>query len=674
MQTETVLPIREVEHFWIPIKGILLAARMWLPEHAEEAPVPAILEYIPYRKNDGTATRDALRLPYLASHGYAAVRVDVRGAGDSEGLMTDEYSPDELDDGCEVIAWIAKQPWCNGHVGMTGKSWGGFNCLQIAAMRPPALKAVIAVAFTDNRYTDDVHYLGGCVSASEMLSWASVMLSYGATPPDPRWVGDVWKDMWKARLEAQTPWVEEWLSHQTFDEYWQRGSVCVDYDAIEVPVYAVAGLSDGYSNSVLRMLENLDTPSLGVLGPWGHSYPTQGHPRPAVGFLDESLRWWDRWLKGVENGIEDEPQVTTWMLDGNAPVVTGYPTGTMRPGYWTEDVSWPSDAVTPIQFPIFNLDQSKENLRIDEDTPQHHGRHGGQWWGNGYPGELAGPQQQIDMEGMPFTAPPLKEEMMLLGYPELHLKLAVDQPEAFIVARLCDVSPKGESKLISYGVLNLAHREGHIDPLPVVPGEMMTFTLELNVCGYRVPAGHRLRITLGTAYWPLVWPMPKPVMLTLKPADCQLILPKRLPQPRDADLEPFGPPQLSDPAPTTTLRERSMRRHTHRSPRSGRWVYTREDDDGHIRFDANGLQVSHYRGEVYSILPDDPLSARVWITHEHRVRRGDWEVHIETSSEMWADERDFYLRNRVTAWDRTKLRGSNDPVSDRTWEKRMPRR
>jgi putative CocE/NonD family hydrolase len=232
-RTEFPVPIREVENTWIPLSdGARLAARIWLPENAEADPVPAVLEYLPYRKNDGTAVRDALRHPYLAGHGYAMIRVDMRGSGDSDGILYDEYLPQEQEDALEVLAWIGRQPWCSGNIGMFGKSWGGFNSLQIAARRPPELKAVIAIAFTDDRYADDVHYMGGCVLGSQMLSWASVMLSYNAAPPDPRFVGSRWREMWLQRLRQSPPFVEQWLSHQRRDDYWQHGSVCEEYGDI----------------------------------------------------------------------------------------------------------------------------------------------------------------------------------------------------------------------------------------------------------------------------------------------------------------------------------------------------------------------------------------------------------------------------------------------------------
>src|ERR1700682_4918728 len=183
--TEFPREVREIEHVLIPLRdGTRLAARIWLPEDAERDPVPAILEYLPYRKRDGTYDRDALTHPYFAGHGYAGVRVDIRGSGESDGLLSDEYSLREQDDALEVIEWLAAQPWCSGAVGMMGISWGGFNALQVAARRPPALKAIITVYSTDDRYADDIHYKGGCL-LNDNLWWGSIMLAYQGRPPDP---------------------------------------------------------------------------------------------------------------------------------------------------------------------------------------------------------------------------------------------------------------------------------------------------------------------------------------------------------------------------------------------------------------------------------------------------------------------------------------------------------
>ena len=268
--------------------GIRLAARIWMPEDATTHPVPAILEYIPYRKRDSTRVRDALMHPYFAGHGYACVRADLRGSGDSEGLLQDEYLQQELDDGIEILRWLSRQPWCNGDVGMIGISWGGFNGLQIAALRPPPLKAVISVCSTDNRYSDDIHHMGGCL-LGDNLSWASTMFAYNSCPPDPDVVGEQWRQMWLQRLQGSSLWLDTWLRHQRRDSYWRHGSICENYAAITCPVYAISGWADGYSNTVFRLLTHLQVPRKGLIGPWGHKYPHIGVPGPAIGFLQEAI-------------------------------------------------------------------------------------------------------------------------------------------------------------------------------------------------------------------------------------------------------------------------------------------------------------------------------------------------------------------------------------------------
>ena len=321
MQTRTEFPntISVIEHALIPLSdGVTLSAMIWLPEDAEANPVPAILEYLPYRKRDGTTERDALNHPYFAGHGYGSVRVDIRGSGDSEGVLKGEYLKQEQDDALEVLAWIAAQPWCTGSIGMIGISWGGFNGLQIAARRPPELKAVISLCSTDDRYADDVHFMGGCLLVDK-LAWGSTMFAINATPPDPALVGDKWREMWMDRLEGSGFWLEEWHRRQRRDDFYKHGSIAEDYSAIQCPVYLVGGWADGYSNPIFRMLANLHCPRKGLVGPWAHKYPNFALPGPQIGFLQECLRWWDKWLKGIETGIMDEPMVRTWVNDPVRP-------------------------------------------------------------------------------------------------------------------------------------------------------------------------------------------------------------------------------------------------------------------------------------------------------------------------------------------------------------------
>lgn len=318
--------------------GARLYARIWRP--LTDEPVPALLEYLPYRLTDWTAPRDAQRHPWYAGHGYASVRVDVRGHGNSEGRPGDEYDARELADGVAVVEWLAAQPWCTGSVGMFGISWGGFNSLQIAALAPEPLKAVVTVCSTDDRYDNDVHYMGGSVLAVDMHAWAATMLAFAARPPDPRHVGDGWREQWLARLDAVEPLVDTWLAHQTRDAYWKHGSVCEDYAAIGAAVLAVGGWHDPYRDTVLRLVEHLPKDRVrGLIGPWSHQYPDRGlPPGPAIGFLQETLRWWDHWLKGEDTGVLAEPLLRSWISDPHPPA-TSY---AELPGRWVGDDAWPS--------------------------------------------------------------------------------------------------------------------------------------------------------------------------------------------------------------------------------------------------------------------------------------------------------------------------------------------
>jgi len=330
--------VRHTENIWIRLKdGQRLAARLWLPESAVRQPVPAIVEYIPYRKRDITRGRDSINMPYLAGHGYACLRVDLRGSGDSDGVLTDQYLEQEQDDGVQAIEWVARQAWCDGNVGMLGISWGGFNALQIAARRPPSLKAIIPVCATDDLYSDNMHYMGGCLLADN-LSESTTMFAFNSLPPDPEFVGPRWRDMWLERLAGSGLWLNIWLREQRRTEFWKRGSVCENYAAIRCPVMAVSGWADGYTNAVFRLMQHLDVPRKGLVGPWGHKYPHQGIPGPAIGFLQEVRRWFDHWLKGEETGIMQEPQIRVWMQDSASPT-TAYQS---RPGRWIAEHSWPS--------------------------------------------------------------------------------------------------------------------------------------------------------------------------------------------------------------------------------------------------------------------------------------------------------------------------------------------
>ena len=351
--------IRTVELAWIPMSdGRRLAARLWLPVDAEQDPVPAILEYIPYRRRDGTRPRDEETHAWVAAQGYACARVDIAGSGDSDGLLLDEYLQQEQDDAVEIIAWLAGQPWCSGKVGMIGISWGGFNGLQVAARQPPALKAVISIASTVDRYADDVHFMGGALLADNM-DWGAAFFTYAALPPDPEMVGGGWRKQWLERLEVLRPFPPLWLAHQRRDDFWKHGSVCENYAAIKCPVLGVSGWADGYTAAVFRLAENLSGPCKGLVGPWGHLYPHRGVPGPAIGFLQECVRWWDRWLKGKPTGVEQDPTLRLWLQD-SVPPQSHYD---HRPGRWIGLESWPAPEIEEARLALNAREVSSRRRR-----------------------------------------------------------------------------------------------------------------------------------------------------------------------------------------------------------------------------------------------------------------------------------------------------------------------
>jgi len=665
-------PVREIENLWIPLPdGARLAARVWLPEDAAGNPVPALLEFLPYRKSDGTTLRDSLRAPYYAGHGYAVLRVDMRGSGDSDGVLYDEYTAQEQDDAVAVIAWIAQQSWCSGAVGMMGISWGGFNALQVAARRPPALRAVLAIGFTDDRYADDVHYMGGCVITSQMLSWGSVMLAYNALPPDPRWVGDRWRDMWFDRLENSPPFVETWLAHQTRDAYWKHGSVGEDYSAIQVPVYAVGGWADSYNNSVPRLLAGLSSPRKGLIGPWAHMYPEMATPGPAIGFLQESLRWWDHWLKGIDSGIMDEPFLRCWIQD-SVPTATYY---AARPGRWLAEPSWPSPHVAEQNLYLTGngavswlSDQPGAEVALTIRGREGYGFDVGQWGSYGTPGEWPGDQRAADGEALTFDSTPLDAPQDILGYPLVDLALSADRPLALVAARLCDVAPDGASTLVSWGLLNLTHRDSHEFPEPLAPGRRYRVTMQLNVIGHRLAAGHRWRLALSPVYARHAWPSPEPVTLTVYAGpESRLRLPVRAPQASDDALPPFPPAEVAPPLAMETLRTPATRKHIRHDLIDGLTEFTLDDDNGRRRHVGSGMVVDDHLLERYTIRDGDPLSLKVHIERTLELQRGQWRVRVETRSTMTADATNFYLSNHLDAYE------GNTRVFTRSWTRAIPR-
>ncbi|MEU9187162.1 CocE/NonD family hydrolase [Streptomyces sp. NPDC048484] len=681
---------KEEEDVRIPMPdGIQLSARVWRPTSSDNEPVPAVLEYIPYRKRDLTSVRDSMHHPYIAGHGYACVRVDLRGTGDSEGVLRDEYLEQEQADAEAVLAWLADQPWCDGSTGMMGLSWGAFAALQVAARQPPSLRAIVIASFTDDRHADDMHYMGGAM-LSDNLAEAGTMFAYATLPPDPAVVGDRWREMWHERLENSGPWALPWLRHQRRDDYWRHASVSEDYQAVRCPVLASSGWADGYSNAVTRLLGHLDVPRKGLIGPWSHKFPHLGEPGPAIGYLQEVVRWWDHWLKGADNGVMDGPMLHTWMQD-SVPPSTSYEE---RPGRWVAEPTWPSPYVHPVTHPLTrhrigtpveaNADADAgagvgagagvedgtagEGAAMTVRSPLSVGQFAGKWASYNAPPDLPYDQREEDGGSLVFETEPLTERLEILGSPTVELDLSADRPVAMVAARLSDVSPDGAATRVTYGLLNITRRESTENPEPLEPGTRYRATVQLNGVGQAFPPGHRVRLSLSTSYWPLAWPPPEPALLSVYEGSSTLTLPVRpTDEPDEIAVNPFEEPEGTPPVSTTRL-----------TAPEGRWEVKRDmvgyraeleivKDQGLVHFDEIDLDVGRRAYERYTAVADDFTSVTGESAWTMRFSRDDWDVRVETRTRLSCDERDFFVDATLDGYEGERR------VFSRTWNETVPR-
>ncbi len=636
-----------------------LSTRLWKPIDALGDPVPVILEFLPYRKRDGTNARDALTHPYFAQRGYACARVDMRGNGDSHGLMADEYTQQELDDAVEVIRHLAAQDWCNGSIGMMGISWGGFNSLQVAAMTPPELKAVITLCSTVDRFADDIHYKGGCL-LNENLGWGATMWSYSGRAPDPALRSD-WREMWLDRLENEPFLPAKWLRHQTRDEYWKHGSVCEDFSTITAKVLAIGGWGDAYKNTVSNIVENIDG-SKGIVGPWVHKYPHFATPEPRIGFLQEALRWWDKWLKGIETGVENDPDLRLYQMDGVRPQ-TWY---TERAGRWVAQTP-ERDHHHPAEIRKYFLGDdglTDEPATIDANviSPQDCGADSGEYCAIWLGPEMPGDQRRDDALSAIWDGNTLDSDLVITGAPEITLCVSSDKPVAQLAARLNHIHPDGSSTRITYGILNLCHRDGHGKSKPLPINQSVNVTLNLDQCAYTVPAGHRVRVSISNAYWPLLWPSPEATRLQIHSGTINLPLLNEV----AGSTVTFPPPEAADPWETTTIREDTNSRRQETDLNTGIVHLHIVDDFGKVRDADHGLINGSIAREHWQIHPNDPLSAKGSCHWTDELERKNIRLRTEARCEMWSDKDTFYLSAKIEAFENDQLiyqRDLNDEIS-----------
>jgi uncharacterized protein len=618
-----------IENEWIPMAdGARLAVRLWIPEDADTNPVPVVLEYLPYRKRDGVRRRDEATAQNLAPYGLAFARVDIRGTGDSDGVMTDEYDEPELRDGVDCIAWLARQSWCNGAVGMRGISWGGINALQIAARRPPSLKAIMSMGSVDNRFTGDAHYIGGAL-ATENFKWGTYFKVYMGAPPDPEISGPEWERKWHERLEAAPPILDRWTSHQRYDAYWQRGSVAADYAQIKCPVYIVNGWLDPYSSVTSTLLEGLSVPRKALVGPWGHLMPNLPQPL-GLDWPHEEVRWWLQWLSGVDTGILREPEVRVYMPYRTVSEVYPGPI----PGRWISEETWANRHTRPVIWHLGGHGLSRDHpggravRRLPAD--QVVGLAKAQWMPS-----ILGDQSADDAHSAIFDSTPLERDQEILGVPRARIRIRSDVPVATLAVRLCEVTG-GKSWLVSYGLLNLTHRDSHEHPVALEPGHAYDVVIPLYLVAHRFKRGSRIRVSLSQGLWPLVWPSPSIADLTVDTAASQIELPVRILDVPDA---PFIIPEIHSQSATAYL-------HSEIGPGTEANLVTPLQ---RIEFTEIGTVVETESSEHLAIEAGKANSS-VWSQRNStRWQRGDWDCTVSAEFELTSTATDFHLRESLHA-------------------------
>ena len=644
--------------------GVVLAATLYLP--TTDVPQPCLIEALPYRKDDLTWSYRSEYVRLSEQHGYAVCRLDLRGTGSSGGDATDEYPAREQQDLLAVIDWLADQDWCDGSVGMYGTSYSGFNSLQLACERPPALRAVVAIYATDDRYTDDVHYRGGLLRFLDLVDYCHYMTPMNALPPVPRhWTGD-WREEWRRRVETFEPWLLTWLDHQRDGAYWRHGSVRPDYGRIDCAVMIVAGWADGYRNNSFRTvaaLREAGVPHRLLAGPWAHAAPASAIPGPRIDLTEELVSWFDQHLRGEGAPGEGDANEASVGSNDDGPAADGnvdlFVVASTRPepdldrcaGEWLRE-EWPCprvvEEVIPLEGrPTYTVDPS---VGVDAwiDCAGH------------LPWGLSLDQRFDDAASLTWSL--AAAERVLLGHPVLRLRVSSDQPVALVSAKLCDVFPDGTSALVSRGTLNLTHRTSHTDPEPVVPGDEYDVTIELDACAHRFSPDQQLRISVAGADWPNTMAPPAPVALTVHAAE--LVLPTWTgPSPYPAPtFTPGNAESGEEPEGVLWRVDRDVLR---------RKVRCEVDHGSTYEVSSGDEAAEHYSGWVEVDRRSFEQRAHSEVTF--RVHWAEGEMCTYATLDLAAGSEELEVDIRLEARERHPHEERSQLVAERHWHRRIPR-
>jgi hypothetical protein len=646
-----------MENVWIPMKdGVRLAATLYMPDGAKPGErFPALLEYLPYRKDDGTVAGDYPKHAYFARRGYVGARVDIRGFGASEGKPPErEYSEQEQIDGEQVIHWLATQPWSNGSVGMFGISWGGFNALQMAMRHPPELKAIIATAATSELFHDDVHYMDGMTHVDEFELNMDMAQGFAKAP-------EYALDDYILNTRFETPpWSLLYLKHQHDGPFWR--SPVRPYSEIKVPALLIGGMQDGYRDSIPAILEQAKVPVRALIGPWNHGWPNDADFGPHVEWRDQAVRWWDYWLKGRDTGVLQDPKLIVFMQHYRPPD----PNLETVPGEWRREEQWPPSGQQKSTLFL----QSNHTLTANASEDAVHqlkyvpsvGVEAGFWWG-----ELLSDVRPVDAFSLVYDTAPLKEDVAILGHAHALLQASADAPLADWFVRLSDVAPDGSVTQITGAGLNGAQRDSMSEPKALEPGKAYALDIELHLTSWVFPKGHRIRVAVSNALWPMVLPTPykmttslrlggeqgSRVLLPIVPVHGTEVTTLKPPEPSEErkDVQTVGFPW---PGEWTVLRDEGRQKSTvhWRGKDESTFPWGKETDFESLQYDVEDASPEKcaVKGEAESIFA---LKGRTLT----------WRGHLSVTT----DEKNFYYRYTRDVLKDGKM------VKTKTWEEAIPR-
>lgn len=654
------IEIREVR---IPMEdGIHLAADLYLPDTLKPGEVlPVILEYLPYRKDEGRGARFPL-FSYFVRNGYIVARVDIRGTGRSQGTLVDgEYSEQEQDDGEQVIKWLSRQPFSTGKVAMLGISWGGFNGLHMAMRRPPALKTVISLMATDDIYQDDVHFMDGMMHIDAYEIGQDLA---NALPGAPDFVID--EAYFRDRFDTP-PWLLKYKQQQTDGLFWDRASLNEDYTRIAIPLFVIGGWYDGYRDFIPRVMKHAHVPVKALLGPWNHTWPNWADPGPAMEWRALAVRWLDHWLKDEDTGILEEPDLYYYQRTGHEPG-TGL---SYIPGTWMESAGWPEsrDSILYLQgdHRLATLPSVFTHRLRYKPTVGVEASGSVMWWGDWAPDQRA-----VDGYSLIYDSAPLTDTLEILGFPSVVLQTSVSAPDAHWLVRLSDVAPDGRVTQVTGAGFNARHHTSAANPMPLLPDSIYQLPIELHATSWTFTPGHSIRISINNSQWPMIWPTPFPMVASLHsgttapsflklPLPPEGVRPMRIPFPPPAE-DPVLPGYESLASETLSgfaeireiLRNERSQTTTLLATNSGTDSYPW----GSITFDE---------GITHRLSDPDPARAAVESTYSIQVTTGTrvltWTGLLDFSS----DERYYYYKYI------RRLEDAGGVLREKQWTKRIPR-